>query len=79
MSCVCVIYHTLLIALFAFSFLRYVAYIALVLELVVYTVQLKITQTWKNTEYGYRYRDISKYHRYRIPNRLLKIAKKYRL
>jgi len=51
MNCVCVIHHTLLIALFAFSFLHYFsnfgtyAYIALVLQLnlVAYTMHISAT------------------------------------
>jgi len=35
---------------------------------------IKIIETWKNTEYRYRYRGILKY-RYQIPNRLLKYRK----
>ena len=91
MSYVCVIRHTLLIAyVLSCSCINCFSNITMYilqsgansapssvyggLYLFVYARTL---QTWKNTEYRYRYRDILKY-RYRIPTRLLKIPKKYR-
>jgi len=64
----CTLYNRVQIALVPYSWDLYHAQA---------TPRLKIMQTWKNTEYRYRYHDILKY-RYRIPNRLLKMLKKYR-